>query len=267
MTNRNVTVSLLSRDDDYLEHHIKHLQNIMKKTGLENTPLILDEWDSTLWQRDPVSDTCYHSSYITRNILKNADHVTAMAQAVISDYSEETLPENGLFFGAAGIFTYNGLRKNIFYCYQMLSDLGTEKLACGDGWACIKHETTLQIILWYNCHYHRSYGYQLKMISKYDRYAVFLENKSRTFHCEISGLPAGILNLREQKIGRDSGSIYDKWVEMGSPDELTSCALNYLDRSSIPSLHIRKIEHNSPNLNLKYTLNPHDVLRVDITPE
>ncbi|MGI5990161.1 MAG: hypothetical protein ACOX78_07855 [Lachnospiraceae bacterium] len=102
------------------------------------------------------------------------------------------------------------------------------------------------------------------MISKAAPCAVFIENEPRIFHCEISGLPNGTLNIREWKSGRSSGSICDKWVEIGAPNELTPYILNYLDRSSIPSLHIRKIENDNPSLSLMYTLNPHEILRIDI---
>lgn len=253
----------LSRDDDYIRHHLETLRQIMRREGLRNTEVILDEWDSTLWQRDPVSDTCYHSSYIIRNILENADRVGAMAQAVTSDYSEETRPEEGLFFGAAGIFTYNGLRKNVFYCYRLLSGLGTEKIASGDGWAVFRNGRTLQFILWYGCHYHRAYGYQINMISQVDRYAVFRESDPYVFRLEITGIPRGNGVLRDWKIGRTSGSVFDKWVEMGHPDSLSPDMLEYLDKCTMPTMHVREFKCERV-LKIDYTLNPHDVMRVDL---
>lgn len=89
--------------------------NTLLSGGMQNDiPLIIDEWDSTLWQRDSVNDTCYHSAYIAKNIMENFKSVHAMAQAVTSDFSEENQLGQDIFFGGTGLFTSNGLKKADF---------------------------------------------------------------------------------------------------------------------------------------------------------
>lgn len=134
------------------------LKQILRKTGLSKTRIIIDEWNSSLWQRDPISDTCFRSSCIAKNMIENAADVTAMAQAFVSDYSIETYPEKEPFYGDIGIFTNNDVRKNVFYVYKLFSRMGNVKIASGDGWAAFRRDRTIRLVLYYYCGYNRILG-------------------------------------------------------------------------------------------------------------
>lgn len=253
-----------SEDENYMQHHIKLLKQSMRRAGVPRIPILIDEWNSSLWQRDPISDTCFRSAFIAKNIMENAPSVTAMAQAFVSDYSIEAYPEKEPFYGDIGLFTNNDVRKNAFYVYQLFAKLGTIRLASGDGWAIFRKDQTIQLVLYYYCGYNRLLGYTVTDFAKSDRYFVFAERENREYQFRLLGLENGEYRLREWRINRESGSAYDKWVQMGSPESLTAEEISYLDRSSEPAYYKRKMHYEGKPVS--FVVQPHEVALIEIEP-
>lgn len=251
-----------SEDENYMQHHIKLLKQSLRRSGLPRVPILIDEWNSSLWQRDPISDTCFRSAFIAKNIMENASSVTAMAQAFVSDYSIEAYPEKEPFYGDIGLFTNNDVRKNAFYVYQLFAKLGEIQLASGDGWAVFRKDKTIQLVLYYYCAYNRLLGYTVTDFAKSDRYFVFSEREDKEYRFQFQGLAAGDYLLREWRINRENGSAYDKWVQMGSPESLTAEEVRYLDRSSEPAYYKRKIRYEGNALS--FVVQPHEVALIEI---
>ncbi len=251
-----------TEDEDYIQHHVKLLKQSLRRAGMPRVPILIDEWNSSLWQRDPISDTCFRSAFIAKNIMENAASVTAMAQAFVSDYSIESYPEKEPFYGDIGLFTNNDVRKNAFYVYQLFAKLGDAHIAAGDGWAVFRKETTIQLVLYYYCSYNRLLGYTVTDFAKSDRYFVFAEREDKEYQFRFAGLEAGEYQLREWRINRESGSAYDKWVQMGSPESLTAEEISYLDRSAEPAYYKRKIRYEGNAL--PFTVQPHEVALIEI---
>lgn len=251
-------------DENYIQHHIQLIKQSLRRQGMPRTPILIDEWNSSLWQRDPISDTCFRSAFIAKNIMENAASVTAMAQSFVSDYSIEAYPEKEPFYGDIGLFTNNGVRKNAFYVYELFAKLGEMRIASGDGWAAFRKEKTIQLVLYYYCGYNRLLGYTVTDFAKSDRYFVFAEREDKEYQFRFAGLEDGEYQLREWRINRENGSSYDKWVQMGSPENLTAEELAYLDRSSEPAYYKRKIycEGNA----LSFRIQPHEVALIEIEP-
>lgn len=78
----------VSRDEDFVAHTAERIRNILCKDGMENTPLILEEWSNNIWQRDLCNDTCYKSAYLFKNILENNQHLNAMGYFAVNDRLE-----------------------------------------------------------------------------------------------------------------------------------------------------------------------------------
>ena len=97
-------------------------------------PIYLTEWNSTTSHRDLLSDTCFKSAYIVKNILDNYDKIDAGGYWLLTDLHEESLLEDKLFHGGLGMFTVNGIKKPAYFAYLFLSKLGDKLLAKGDGY-------------------------------------------------------------------------------------------------------------------------------------
>lgn len=79
------------------------------KCELGDRELVIEEWSSTLWQRDLSSDTCYKAAWLTKNILKNCENVDMMGYWLLTDFIDEWMVPGGVFHGGYGLFTTNGI--------------------------------------------------------------------------------------------------------------------------------------------------------------
>lgn len=149
-----------------------------------------------------------------------------------------------------------------FMSISYLQKLGHIRIASGDSWAIFRKDQTIQLVLYYYCGYNRLLGYTVTDFAKSDRYFVFADQENREYQFNFFGLNEEKYQLREWRINRESGSAYDKWVQMGSSENLAAEESAYLDRSSEPAYYKRKIFYeNNP---VSFTIQPHEVALIEI---
>ena len=99
-----------------------------------------------------------------------------------------------------------------------------------------------------------------------NRYNVFLDRNDVRMRLILSGLDKGIYKIKQHQLSRENGSAYDKWIEMGAPQQLNSEEINYLSNSSIPKQHISEVRIEE-NFVVGTTLKPHEVQLYEIIPQ
>lgn len=60
------------------------------------------------------------------------------------------------------------------------------------------------------------------------------------YQFQLSGLPDGTYRIERRVINRQSGSAFDKWLELGAPCYLRAEELRYLDEVSRPAYRIEE---------------------------
>ena len=63
--------SVLSKDKNFTLHFLQRLNRIRQEIGFADCPVVVEEWNSTLWQRDLSGDTCYKAAWLIKNVLQN----------------------------------------------------------------------------------------------------------------------------------------------------------------------------------------------------
>ncbi|NBJ92303.1 hypothetical protein D5281_06760 [bacterium 1xD42-62] len=126
----------VSRDPDILKREMALCKEILGRYGLQDVPVYVTEWNSTIWQNDLGNDTCFKAAFIMKNVLENCHGISGIAYTHLTDHSERGVIHSSLFHGGYGMFTYNGIAKSGYYACQFLTILGQEKgviAAKGDG--------------------------------------------------------------------------------------------------------------------------------------
>lgn len=229
----------VSGDENYLLHLKNRLEPLMKFHEMDPEKILIAEWNSNVWQRDLVNDTCYKAAFFFKNILENIQNYGAFGYWVLSDIMEEIPPAEDLFHGGFGLFTTNGIPKSGYQALCLLNRMGEELIAQGDGYMVTKREEELQIYLYNYCHYETLYRYRhATNLSRTDRYQVFCREREKRFCMRIQGLEKGTYKLAHYEIGRRAGSAYDAWAEMGAPADVDIYEKEYLERRSYPGYRI-----------------------------
>lgn len=251
--------SILSKDKEFTRHFLQEFHDIQQKIGYSNCPVVVEEWNSTLWQRDLSSDTCYKAAWLIKNTLQSYDQAEYIGYWLLTDFIDEWLVPGGMFHGGYGLFTTNGIPKAGYQALRMLSRIGDRKIAAGDGWFVSRTDNTIQVYLYHYCHYDALYRYRYqKLADPHDAYKVFEENGNLKIELELCGLPPGVYRQESWTINRSAGSTFDKWLEMEAPDIMTPEDLKYLNDIAQPLCKIRDTD-TSGVLYLQAELEPHEV--------
>lgn len=255
--------STLSGDIDYTAHFIALCRAVLDHCGFPDMPLLLDEWNSTLWQRDLSGDTCYKSAWLIKNGLENAASGAMLGYYLLTDFIEEWMTKNNtVFHGGYGLLTINGIPKAGYQAMRLLQKAGNEKIAGGRGWFVTKDpsEQSIQIFLYHYCHYSGLYRRQYQRIrNPEDAYRVFEENGNLHIHLALTGVRQGSFREEQYTINRAHGSVFDKWMHMGAPEILRRPDMEYLSAGVQPLCTIRDFVNMAPQIEIDASLRPHEV--------
>lgn len=193
--------------------------NSMVKTIFKNKPeIIISEWNLNPIPNDFLNDTCYASSYIIENVLDNFELVNDMVYWTFTENKVGT----DIFYGGLGLFTTNNLKKASYNAFLLLNKLGNDCISRGKNHFITSKENSFQILL-YN----------------YEDYKT--TNKSKEIQINISNFSNGTYILTKYFLDTSSGSIYDSWMEMGSPKKITEDIYQVLKSKEKMNMKIEEI--------------------------
>lgn len=250
----------VSEDEDFLAHTAREIREILKKDGLENMPLIVEEWSNNIWQRDLCNDTCYKSAYLFKNILENNQDLSALGYFALNDRLDEIPPSAETFHGGFGLFTQDHIPKSACLAMELLARMGDKCLQQGEGYLVSQREDEIQIFLYHYSHYDLLYRYRhVANMSRTNRDQVFVSQDSKAFYIRLKNLPEGAYRVCRYGITRTGGSSYDAWLRMGAPSPLDREEQELLRRLACPQYDTERIRTSGGELHLRISLAPQDV--------
>ncbi len=252
------TSSFPKRSDDFALW-IGSIKKIFKSCGLGHLPVYMTEWNFTLSHRNLISDTCFKSCWLMKNLLRNYDRLDSFGYWSLTDLIQENALPDILFHGGLGIYTINGLRKNVFYVFYFAAQLGNILLANGDGYFVTKSDEGYQIITYNYIHYGSLFASgELYDVTKTSRYSPFDMSKQLELSLTLENVENGSYEIREYYVNRDQGSAYDLWLKMGALP-LTPKDTDLLRGLCVPGFHIEKRLISSNTLNYTAQLEPLEI--------
>ncbi len=258
----------VSKDKDYLANNLKRVKSYLKKKGLEHMPILVDECNSNIWQRDLCSDTCYKAAWFMKTMLENEENCNGIAYFSVNDRLDEVFPMADQFHGGFGLFTPDGIPKAVAVAACLLGRAGNYLIKKGEGYfiSYDSEKEIYQIYLYNYVHYDKLYRYRhMVNISRCSRYRVFENDDDIFVTLRITGLNSGFLKKRVHKITREHGSSYDAWVRMGAPQRLDDEEKEILLHAADPEYRTERIEINDKEpLVISESLKPHEVALIEL---
>lgn len=264
----NALSSRLPEEMDDFSKFITKTRSLFSKYGVGDLPIYLTEWNLTLSHRNLISDTCFKSCYILKNLLENYDRLDSFGYWSLTDLLEENpLPESGnVFHGGLGIYTINGTRKSVFYAFDFANRLGDELLAQGQGYFVTRKNGSIQVITYNYVHYGDVFAAGDAIgITATERYAPFDMSHRVNFSIPLTGLSAGQYRIKEYFVNRESGSAFDRWVKAGGLP-LSSSDMKLFQDSCAPGFCARLADCENGSLTYSPTLEPLEIRFAEISP-
>lgn len=244
--------------------YAKSIHQELEQRGFGAIPIYLTEWNSTTSHRDLLSDTCFKSAYIVKNLLETCDSFAGVGYWLLTDLHKESLLNDKLFHGGLGMFTMNGIKKPAFHAFCLLSMLGDELIEKGDGYFVTKKGNSLVVLLYNYHHFSNAYANEVGINCTYtSRYSVFPDQKSKAVTLEFPNMKGSYI-ATHSIVNRAHGSAFDAFLKMGAVEPLSEADTAFLKAQSIPTILKQTIDGD---LRLNITLEPFEIRCIVIQPK
>ena len=265
----NAPSTQFPKEPDDFAAFITAVRELLDTLSVGDLPVYLTEWNLTLSHRNLISDTCFKSCYILKNLLENYDRLDSFSYWSLTDLLEENPPPDSghTFHGGLGIYTKNGVRKSVFYAFDFANRLGDELLAQGDGYFVTRKGRNIQIITYNYVHYGDLFAAGDSIgVTITSRYAPFDMSRRVTFSIPLSGLDDGRYVVKEYFVNRDYGSAFDLWVKIGAMP-LSAADNEVYSRTCVPGFHAEYLTCENGLLTYSPTLEPLEIRYAELSPE
>lgn len=207
--------------DDFIQHfsnvYEDDVENWLNYDLFDLEPYFLREKIS------PLYDTLYMVPFLIYSYIFEDKRIILN---LVDEISKETILTNDTFFGGDGIFTSNNLNKPSFYAYKLLSLMGDDIIYKGQGYVVAKSDLGYQILL-----------FNPPEMSEEIIYGEELMEKLRDIKISLNIFNMdGDFQITKYDLNRSHGSVYDKWVHLGSPERIDNIHWDLLDEYVQPNI-------------------------------
>lgn len=196
----------------------------------------ITEWNAYSYSDNYIHDTSYVATYIIKNVLECLGTVDSLGYLTLADIFEEKKLGVSHFHGGFGLFNKDGLKKASYYAYYLLNKLGKEIIDKGDDYIVTKDGNGIQILAYNYVYFDDLFlSGDTSALTHTNRYNIYENKSEKNFEFNIKGIN-GKYKVTRYSLNRESGSVYDEWVKMGAPKNMSNEEICYLDGVSRPSI-------------------------------
>jgi len=201
---------------------------IITKSPRPELPIHITEWSASYSPRDPIHDSYFSAAFMLEQ-LRRTESVSSMSYWIFTDIFEENGPSPRPFHGGFGLINYEGIRKPAFWAYKFLASLGETELTNADesSYVCTDTNGGVQVLLWDITH---------PTDGKVSNQDYFFKPQPTREKVEVTvklkNLSPGNYRLQIFQIGYQHNDPYSRYLEMGSPADLSRAAVAELKNLS-----------------------------------
>ena len=207
--------------DDFVQYFSNVYEDDIKSwldfDVLELKPYFLSE------KLSPLYDTMYMVPFILYTYTNEGKRIVLN---MIDEISKETVLTNDTFFGGNGLYTSNFLNKPSFYALKMLALLGEDIIYSEEGYVVTKSDLGYQILLFNPTEITETIIYGEEVQEKL---------KARKISLNIFNME-GDFQITKYDLNKSYGSVYDKWMFLGSPERIDNEHWILLDEYVHPNI-------------------------------
>lgn len=236
--NQHSAPALLSTDPDHLHKKLDELEKLFREYHVEGRELFLEECNSTLWQRDLSSDTCYKAVWMAKNMAISAGRAV-FGYWLLTDFIEERAYIRSVYHGGYGLFTRTGIPKAGYQAMCMIGQMGPDRVASGNGWFLTRKNDSLQLLVYNYTHYSDINCFRYKRLdAPADAYSVFKPGEKMQLQFQLRGLPVSRTDryrITRTLLSREHGSSFDLWLLLQAPASPSREETAYMKKTAVPA--------------------------------
>lgn len=258
--------NLQSPDPDYVKTQLENLVAILKKNNISKAKLIVAEWNVSISNRNFLNDSCFKAAYIVKNIIDSIGYTDYFGYWLYSDIFSEFPDCQDILYGGAGLITKDGIKKPGFHAFSLLRKMGDEFVSKGSNYLITKKiGNRIQIICFNYKHFNDMYYFNEEGSTIPEKlYDIFEDSMTKNLKIYIKNVTNGKYRLKKYNINSQNGSVFDEWLKLGAIKDVKSDEIEYLKQICIPHISVDYINVNKEVLDIKETLEPHEVCLIEL---
>lgn len=253
-------------DNDIIFHLMKKEKELIAQAGMEDLPLILNEWNLTPSVRNYINDTSFKGAYIIKNTLDLYGSVWQMGYAIGSDRQSLSFDSGEMIFGGGGLLTKDAIMKPAAFAFDFLNRLYPYFIGKNSNMLITTDAHHNYGIV---CHNQQllNYNYYLTPEASMDRTSMwkyYKDSKKLKIHIRLDGVTGGCYRIKLYRINEQYGNIMKVWSDMDYESDLSRNELKYFRRICEPNLIIRKVEAKDGALEIEEEMQPNEITFIDV---
>jgi len=125
-------------------------------------------------------------------------------------------------------------------------------------------EDSYQILLFNYVHYNKEYeSGHLNTINNYNRYEAFIHNNDLEVVLNVKNIKSGNYQVTKYFLNRNSGSVYDSWIEIGAPSQIKDEIYEYLKAKEKMFMKIERTQIEN-DYSINEIINPHGAVFIEL---
>lgn len=229
--------------DDRVCRAALKVHNEIRSSALQNLPLFITEWNAE--GEMGARDTIFMGPALA-NTVRECDGLTNMMSFwTFSDVFEENGPIAKPFIGMFGLRAKGGINKPVYYAYELLHQLGNERLTNSSRDVIATQGTNgeIEVAAW-------------NLVDPGE------PGTDKTIDCEFRHAPADA-RVSIERIDEDHGNVLKEYAAMGQPPDPTAKQVEQLNHATaLPAPAERRLVRGK----LEIKLTPDSLVLVRVLP-
>lgn len=195
---------------------VRRVREQISKSKFPNLPLYFTEWSASYSPRDPVHDSYISAAYILGKLKATRGYAQGMSYWTYSDLFEEAGPPPTPFHGGFGLMNREGIRKASWFAYKYLNMLGGREVPTSDPQTIVTTDGRKTGALLWNWVQPDQKTSNRPFFTK-----LLPAQPSIPARLELAGMAPGSYRLTLRRTGFKANDAHSRYLEMGSPKDLT----------------------------------------------
>lgn len=227
---------------DHTEKTLDLLNEKTKDTAYKQAEVHITEWNVSSYIRNLINDTCFTSSFIIKSILNSMGKADSFGYWTFTDLMEEFKLGASSFHGGFGLINKDGLKKASYYAYYFLSKLGKRIIEHKNDYIITKDNEDIQVLVFNFTYFDELFMRgDISRLKHKNRYDIFAHKADKSLSLCLEGLNGRYKSTRYE-LNRAHGSVFDQWVKLGAPENMTKEEKDYLKGKSKPKMTVDYID-------------------------
>ena len=255
-----------SLDYNFVKNQVDIFKKILEEEDFVQPELHITEWNFTISNRNCINDSCAHGAYVMKSCIESIGNVDMMGYWHGSDLHTEYYDTEGVLYGDNGLLTRDGIKKPSFYAFHFMHFAQPQMLGKTENALLTTNGRGNYSIVCHNC---KQFNYRYAMkeekdirIEEIDEFYEDLDAVHLKF--EIRNVEDGNYLMRVFYVNEDHGSVQNIWKDMEYIKNLSKGEIDYLRRSAMPKVELRKLKVEGGVLRVDAKLSAHEIRALDI---